>query len=206
MYSKRKGLDKALYQIEQALRRARTGEQSDAEQKSLRNLYKLLGSNYSRGMDDPQSHVGPKRRHTDDPSFFLPQQAESDDGVLTPENRAYLPQHREGSLTIDDAENPLQLVARASKLRLSPGALSADVPSPDSLDRCLDPETETEVDDDTEIRSYFTSIRVSLDIGDDVDPLSIGLVTEAEAQELFDLYEPPLSSSSIVLLKPRWPV
>lgn len=102
----------------------------------------------------------------------------------SPGSHTYLTQHREGSLTIDDAENPLQLLARASNLQLSPGALSGS--SPGELVRTHKRrQTRTTDDVNGDIQSYFTSIRVNLDIGDDIDPLSMGLVTEAEAEDLF---------------------
>ncbi|KAM0656485.1 hypothetical protein ACHAPH_007737 [Verticillium nonalfalfae] len=147
-YSKRKGLEKALFQIEQALKRVKSGEQNDED----------------NGGDDLSTD-------------------EDDETEDTPDSNAYVAQHREGSLTIDDAENPLQLLARASNLQLSP---TPGGPSPGQVTKSgrkkLQPE---QPDEDTEIQSFFTSVRVNLDVGDEIDPISMGLVTEAEAEDLF---------------------
>ena len=94
--------------------------------------------------------------------------------------------YEDNRLTVHDAENPLQLLARASNLQLSPAA-SGSGNSPGQQTRPGNRKRQARNDeDDSEIQSFFTSVRVNLDVGEDIDPIDIGLVTEAEADELFD--------------------
>ncbi|KAM0648469.1 hypothetical protein ACHAO3_006652 [Verticillium nonalfalfae] len=177
----RKGLEKALFQIEQALKRVKSGEQNDEDSRALFDLQNLLVET----KDHPSvssSTTRLQRRETVDGGDDLSTD-EDDETEDTPDSNAYVAQHREGSLTIDDAENPLQLLARASNLQLSP---TPGGPSPGQVTKSgrkkLQPE---QPDEDTEIQSFFTSVRVNLDVGDEIDPISMGLVTEAEAEDLF---------------------
>lgn len=179
--SKRKGLEKALFQVEQALKRVKSGEQNDEDSRALFDLQNLLVET----KDHPSvsfSTTRLQRRETVDGGDDLSTD-EDDETEDTPDSNAYVAQHREGSLTIDDAENPLQLLARASNLQLSP---TPGGPSPGQVTKSgrkkLQPE---QPDEDTEIQSFFTSVRVNLDVGDEIDPISMGLVTEAEAEDLF---------------------
>lgn len=125
----------------------------------------------------------------------------------SPDTLPHVAHRREGSLTVDDAENPLQLLARASNLQLSPTP-GASGHSPGQLLRPgrrqnsdhrpnIDKHHNDDYDDDddddsnnnssnSEIQSFFTGVRVNLDVGNDIDPIEMGLVTEAEAEELFD--------------------
>lgn len=94
--------------------------------------------------------------------------------------------YEDSRLTVRDAENPLQLLARASNLQLSPAA-SGSGNSPGQRTRPGKRKQQARNDeDDSEIQSFFTSVRVNLDVGEDIDPIDIGLVTEVEADELFD--------------------
>ncbi|KAI8169428.1 Satratoxin biosynthesis SC1 cluster transcription factor SAT9 [Colletotrichum sp. SAR 10_70] len=97
--------------------------------------------------------------------------------------------HNEESLAIDDAENPLQLLARASNLQLSPKpitGLSPKQPGPRvSRKKQQQQQQVDQPEEDLEMQSFFTSVRVNLDVGDDIDPITMGLVTEEEAESLF---------------------
>lgn len=181
--SKRKGYDKALFQIEQALKRVKSGKQTPEDNRVVLDLRYLLNdaADHSSGQagasGQPSSTGG-----THDAAF-------SDDGQEagdSPDSRAYLTRHCDGSLTVDDAENPLQLLARASNLQLSPtpgGSANSPAEPPRRRDRRQRPKKD---DGDSDIQSFFTGVRVNLDIGEDIDPIDMGLVTEAEAEELFD--------------------
>ncbi|PHH70642.1 hypothetical protein CDD82_7003 [Ophiocordyceps australis] len=80
-------------------------------------------------------------------------------------------QSNDDGLGVDDAENPLELLARVSYIQpLSKSML----------------ESERQQD-------FFTSARVSLDIGNDIDPISLGLVTQAEADDLFSFFHSKLA-------------
>lgn len=92
----------------------------------------------------------------------------------------------EERLAVDDAENPLQLLARASNLHLSPD--SSQDQSPGAA-VSLHPAISVH-DDDPEMRqveSFFGTTHFNVDKGEDYDPIDLGLVTEEEAEMLFDL-------------------
>ncbi|KAI8317457.1 Satratoxin biosynthesis SC1 cluster transcription factor SAT9 [Colletotrichum sp. SAR11_240] len=105
--------------------------------------------------------------------------------------------HNEESLAIDDAENPLQLLARASNLQLSPKpitGLSPKQPGPRvSRKKQQQQQQVDQPEEDLEMQSFFTSVRVNLDVGDDIDPITMGLVTEEEAESLFVFFHSKLA-------------
>lgn len=92
-------------------------------------------------------------------------------------------------LALDDAENPLQLLARASDLQLTPRTITqnASSTSPNALSS---PGTTVYSGHSTcAIDSFFVPIRASLDVGPELDPVDLGLVTFEDANNLFALYE-----------------
>lgn len=169
--SKRTGLEKALHQIEQAIKRPRT-EDGSASDAVISNLQDLLSKAHqgqkhashsetddiSENLNDSQSHPSPQDMTTDD------------------------------SLALDDAENPLQLLARASDLQLSPTGrgdvqkLSLPVPQQTSIAK------DSHQGHDPGPKSFFIPVRASRDVGPDIDPIELGLVTVDEAESLFSLY------------------
>lgn len=91
----------------------------------------------------------------------------------------------EERLAVDDAENPLQLLARASNLHMSP--VSSHDQSPGGV---ISQHAASVIDDDPEMRqveSFFGTTNFNLDTGEDYDPIDLGLVTEEESEMLFDL-------------------
>lgn len=93
---------------------------------------------------------------------------------------------REESLAIDDAENPLQLLARASNLHLSPTSsekAGSGTAASGSLHGILH-QTNKDIPD---IERFFNSTQFSMDTEFDMDPVNLGLVSEDEAEALFVL-------------------
>lgn len=93
----------------------------------------------------------------------------------------------EERLAVDDVENPLQLLARASNLHLSPESSHGQSPgtavshhAASSVADDLDPEMR-------QVEFFFGTTNFNVDRGDDYDPIELGLVTEEEAEMLFDL-------------------
>jgi len=80
---------------------------------------------------------------------------------------------------VDDAENPLQLLARASDLSAPSNQTPYTLPTPLSGPR--NPLTGR----DQKLRDFFGPFRPSLDVEPDIDPMDMGLVTEEEAAVLF---------------------
>lgn len=91
-------------------------------------------------------------------------------------------QRTEESLAIDDAENPLQLLARASYIQPSPDSRHGSSPQV-PLMAVASPQQKSEDD----IQAFFAPASVHLDVGEDVDPVSLGLVSDEEAESLFSL-------------------
>jgi hypothetical protein len=87
-------------------------------------------------------------------------------------------------LNLDDAENPLQLLARTSELLSSISAQTQGVASgPYAKSTYRGLATPNEHDDDLE--NFFGRFRPRLDIGDELDPIELGLISLAEAEALF---------------------
>ncbi|KAE9569706.1 hypothetical protein CGMCC3_g14279 [Colletotrichum fructicola] len=198
--NKRKGLDKALYQIEQAIKRSRTGEQNSEDDKAIGNLQALLEGSRNARSTTASSHLRRGLSHFNSPDQ-QPDLSSDDDDELdnTPDSNTYmsLHHHNEESLAIDDAENPLQLLARASNLQLSPKpitGLSPKQPGPRvSRKKQQQQQQVDQPEEDLEMQSFFTSVRVNLDVGDDIDPITMGLVTEEEAESLFVFFHSKLA-------------
>ena len=92
----------------------------------------------------------------------------------------------EENLTLDDAENPLQLLARASNLQISPVG-TRHVPNsslPSSEGQSLYQNTPQ---GEQAAKSFFVPAGANLDIGPDMDPIGLGLVTFDESESLFSL-------------------
>ncbi|KAE8377699.1 Zn(II)2Cys6 transcription factor [Aspergillus bertholletiae] len=170
--NKRKGLDKALHQIEQAIKRPKSdAPDSDAAQKIISNLQDLL--NRTQGIQ-PYSETDELSEDTDRPHI-----PHSPHGVDTGD-----------SLSLDDAENPLQLLARASDLQLSP----AEVRSahrwhhPESSQPAALAQNKNLEDDSSAAKLFFVPVKANLDLGPDMDPIELGLVTPDEAESLFAFF------------------
>lgn len=92
------------------------------------------------------------------------------------------------SLALDDAENPLQLLARASDLQLSPvGVRRAPKTSPAVALPPIPPQ-ESAAPGPFDAKAFFVPARAHLDVGPDLDPVDLGLVTFDEAESLFSLF------------------
>ena len=88
-------------------------------------------------------------------------------------------------MAVDDAENPLQLLARASYLQDSPDSRNGK--SPLSMRAAASRDKRHE--GDQSLYAFFAPARARLDIGDEVDPVALGLVSDEEASTLFSLYD-----------------
>ncbi|KAL4738101.1 hypothetical protein BDV11DRAFT_216251 [Aspergillus similis] len=169
--NKRKGLEKALHQIEQAIKRPRTGRPAvEAAQKVISDLQDLLTQTQQQQARDNSKDLS-EDSDQQEPLHF-PRSSNSGE-----------------SLALDDAENPLQLLARASDLQLSPKNVRNTATWP--LLATPQPATGVSVvvqDNVTAAKSFFVPVRASLDIGPDIDPIDIGLVTLPEAESLFTFF------------------
>jgi hypothetical protein len=179
--SKRDGLEKAVYQIEQAIKRSKTGDrlpEGDHEAQHLRTL-----------LNEAQGLI-PKQLKTDaEPNFHYHKTNSQDQGLLHQQIQFGQPlpgtelsaiQTSDENFEVDDAENPLQLLARASDLSAPPIQASY------TTNRSSFSNTRSSnVGPDLELRTFFGPFRPSLDVGPDIDPIEMGLVTEDESNTFF---------------------
>ncbi|KAJ8185989.1 hypothetical protein LV161_005581 [Aspergillus fumigatus] len=168
--SKRKGLDKALHQIEEAIKRPKTDAAgSDAARKLISDLQDLLRRTQGHSA---RSEV---EETSDDP---VQSRTKSPQGAAAGDN-----------LALDDAENPLQLLARASDLQFSSAEcrdapiLSTSSGSQSSLRPNSSPNEDLPI-----ARSFFVPVKAKLDLGPDMDPIELGLTTLHEAELLFSFF------------------
>jgi len=195
-FSKRTGLEKALHQVEQAVRRSGPGSQGIEAAKVVSELKALLGSGSNGSLPEPRRSSAASNHHR--PSsrndILLPD-ASSDAGdssgsemdtMSAPQESTPSQSHvAEESLAIDDAENPLQLLARASDLHVSPKG-GNDHPSAESMAHQRARHTK-QSDKISEVEKFFQLTQFSLDVGPDLDPIDLGLITAEEADSLFAL-------------------
>jgi hypothetical protein len=167
--SKRKGLEKAIHQIEQAIKRPKVDSSSpDDAQKAIAGLQELLGRFQGQLQGDANAFADVSGRVRNPPS---PREAMVDE-----------------NLTLDDAENPLQLLARASDLQLSPTGVRhvQKSPMPPSVAPSTVPQ-ESSDSGEVSAKSFFVPAQANLDVGPDLDPVDLGIVTFDEAESLFSL-------------------
>jgi hypothetical protein len=199
MHSKRTGLEKALHQVEQALRRTGSGIEAA---KVVTDLKSLLGP----GPHGPLSIItsnhdqtGPRsaepRRASKQSDILLPDassdagdsSASDQDGMSIPQGSTPSQGHvGEESLAVDDAENPLQLLARASDLHVSPKS-GADHVAVEAMSHQRTRQNKQN-DKISEVERFFKLSQFSLDTGPDLDPINLGLVTADEADTLFHFF------------------
>lgn len=174
--SKHTGIEKAVHQIEQAIKR--NGRSSD-EPQDRAELRRLLDRSRDLLNSDPasrrarDSQEGPSPQHTiasqDTPPSFVG--SSSRDG-----GRAHSTEDEK--LNLDDAENPLQLLARTSELLSTIDPHVTGSAEGRSAAR-LGPHREND------LQRFFGGFNPRLDVGDELDPIELGLMTLAEAEALF---------------------
>lgn len=166
--SKRKGLDKALHQIEQAIKKSK-GQDEAQTGSAISNLQQLL--------NEAQGHWPRNRRNT----------MSSEMTVSTNTTNHQADNSTDDSLALDGAENPLQLLARASDLQMSPHKTVNEQPAPLATPGPSVSEAAMTKDGRSENKWFFAPLRAVADTGEDVDPIEMGLVTTEEANDLFSL-------------------
>jgi hypothetical protein len=193
--SKRSGLDKAVHRIEQALERSHSNGGGLEDEQAALHLQQLLSKTQV---------LLPASTASGDLMSAVQVQAQS----ASPHSQGHLSSlsrgHIGSSLTatalsaqnggddgyaLEDAENPLQLLARASDLPISPRNMPA---SPDYLSPIAASNQTGQKGEQScnqELRAFFGPLRPNLDTGEDIDPIDMGYVTSSETDVLFNLYE-----------------
>ncbi|KAI1813210.1 hypothetical protein GGS20DRAFT_599411 [Poronia punctata] len=193
--NKHSGLEKAVLQIEQALKRTHPGAdqiQNSEQSTELRYLLErsrdLLSAERSQRLS---SAVANRRRpHGTIPS---PQQSSTSHGTSPSQTDSRGTgtgsQAVDDHLNLDDAENPLQLLARTSELLSSIGVSSnASALGPLPSKSLPARETMGGQDQDGNLATFFGPFQPRLDVGPELDPIEIGLLTLGEAEALFTYF------------------
>jgi hypothetical protein len=170
LLSKRDGLEKAVYRIEQAIKRSKTQSNHSDDEPSTSHLQTLLSE--AQGLL-PKPTLGDGFPSQDGISDRLPSNPFRQYAVTET-------QSHDDHFSVDDAENPLQLLARASDLSAPTNQAPYVMPTSTLGSRFS-------ATRDQKLRDFFGPFRPSLDVGPDIDPIELGLVTEEEAAILFAL-------------------
>ncbi|KAK0648724.1 hypothetical protein B0T16DRAFT_326020 [Cercophora newfieldiana] len=194
--NKRTGLEKALHQVEQAVRRSGSAVPGIEAAKVVSELKALLGpsSDGSTPRLDQSSMMGHNRQGSRVDIILPDASSDAGDSSASDPDEMSIPQdstpsqshNAEESLAVDDAENPLQLLARASDLHVSPKSGNEHVA------REVTPHQRTrhgkQNDKISEVEKFFKLSQFTLDIGPDLDPIELGLMTVEEADSLFNFF------------------
>ncbi|OJD33661.1 zn 2cys6 transcription factor [Diplodia corticola] len=156
--NKRTGLAKAIFQVEQAVAQLQSGRTDPQTNDAALHLEHLLDQ--VRHLPQPDRNDAHSTAEA-----YSPSNPSSSDSPTPVTAVADYP--------LNDAENPLQLLAHASdlsRLRLNPGPYQ-------------------DVDQSSEsVLAFFSPLRPKLDVSSDADPIELGLVTQAEADDLFQYF------------------
>jgi hypothetical protein len=190
-YSKRTGLDKAVYRIEQALERSQAnGGRLEDEQAAL-HLQQLLSKT---------QNLLPRQSISSDlmPGIQAQSASPHSQGHISNYSREHVNSSLADTATsgqvvaddgyaLEDAENPLQLLARASDLPVSPSHLlpAPDQPAPAAI--TSHPEHTRASNENQDLQKFFGPLTPHLDVGEDIDPIDMGFVTSNETDVLFSL-------------------
>jgi hypothetical protein len=89
---------------------------------------------------------------------------------------------------LEDAENPLQLLARASDLPISRNNMPS---APDPLSPAASSSRTGHIrkqSENQDLHTFFGPFSTHLDVGEDIDPIDMGFITQNETDVLFNLY------------------
>ncbi|KAI0016828.1 hypothetical protein F4780DRAFT_660389 [Xylariomycetidae sp. FL0641] len=205
--NKHSGLEKAVFQIEQALRRSTPGSdqiQNGEHAAELRYLLERSRELLSAENGIQNRTSGPSGAPRHDESGVSPQHTSTSFGT-SPSQAGSRDQDGGGGasssqkideeqLNLDDAENPLQLLARTSELLSS---ITPPVPNgraasgqllQSSFKAAASAPGAADLDRDGDLQNFFGRFQPRLDRGEDLDPIDLGLLTLAEAEALFSYF------------------
>jgi hypothetical protein len=170
--SKRDGLEKAVYRIEQELKRSKTQHNGAEDDRNPYHLQSLLSEAQGLLPRDPSSGS--------EIPFMNGPDANNNYQHHPVRIEANGDQSSDDQMPFDDAENPLQLLARASDLS-QPTLISPEQNQPSPVFSTPRPGTAK----DHDLQTFFGPFCPSLDVEPESDPIEMGLVTDAEAHDLF---------------------
>ncbi|EXJ86140.1 hypothetical protein A1O1_06510 [Capronia coronata CBS 617.96] len=191
--NKRSGLEKAIYQVEQALKRSKAGT-IGLDREVEADLRQLVSSPQVSPSRPRQSSSAPPGVVDQQPFSELQTSLVGSGRVATVESSHEVSPAEIGEkpdeLALNNADNPLQLLAMASVL---PGQSPSTTMSTSPAGVVPRPSATDANPDDTELQRFFTLPMSKLDNSPDLDPIDLGLVTVEEADSLFAFFYERLS-------------
>ena len=188
MDSKRSGLDKAVYQIEQAIQRSK----GKGNESTLSDLEALLDRTQQlipgHASEQPVSDLVPAVQIQPPQQALRPESSGDSTAahryVVRPANEQQADRSIElNSFSVNDAENPLQLLAQTSELLLTPRQLTP----PPAAGSVSSHYGGSSIAANGYTHTFFSRLRSRLDIEPELDPIEMGLATVPEAEVLFTL-------------------
>ncbi|KAK5995915.1 Satratoxin biosynthesis SC1 cluster transcription factor SAT9 [Cladobotryum mycophilum] len=191
--NKRVGLEKALYQIQQAVKRVKSGDSRGTDDENVvANLRHILddadGSEIDMSENLSSRQASQSVVHDGEGSVSSSDEADGGDSNDHGSMSDFV-QRTEESLAIDGAENPLQLLARASYFQ--PPSERRSRQSPQNPRQKDSPGKQSH--EYSKTRKFFSQPRVKLDIGEELDPVDLGLITMEETDHLFTFFHAKLA-------------
>lgn len=174
-YSKRDGLDKAVHRIEQAIKKSRSQSSHSDDDFNTFRLQNLLTEAKALVPKYQGDTLAVVPEHPIVP-HSQPSQHDNSMMALPPID----PNLLEENFAVDDAENPLQLLARASDLS-DPTQQSHASNIGSGAPHLLGPNMGA----NQGLHSFFGPFRPTIDNHEDLDPIIMGLVTFEESEMLF---------------------
>lgn len=169
-------MEKAIYQVEEAIKKRKADNTTNLT--TLEHLKKLL------------SDEGGEGKHIDASHSIT---SSNIDAKPLPE-KEIAPTSNAGDDQLEGVENPLQLLARASDLRiaspLTPPGGSISTPG-----TWLSSEHGPYMD----VQRFFLPMKANLDQGPGLDPIEVGLVTAEEAEMLLAYFHKHLAHTRMYL-------
>jgi hypothetical protein len=172
--SKRSGLEKAIFQVEEAIKRRKSDAPSSRA--TLDHLQNLLNE---AQRDENQSPPQPRPHSFSTPYSPGTKVTERANTLHSTASDVTATATDDQLAALEDAENPLQLLARASDLRItSPHSFDDSAPTPGS--KMNGSEQSAFLD----VHRFFLPMKASLDQGPGLDPIDNGLISKQEAETL----------------------
>lgn len=163
-----------MYRIEQEIKRSKTqANQPEDDRDHSYHLQTLLSEAQALLPNDLQANYGGAYQNGGDLTGNYQRPHQTGENVED--------QTSDDQLALDDAENPLQLLARASDL----SALTNTTPNAPNIESPMSAVSRPGNAKDQDLQTFFGPFHPSLDCESDSDPVEMGLVTEEEASTLF---------------------
>lgn len=190
--NKRSGLEKAIYQVEKAVKKARMEDTATNSDHTLVLQRLIQDSRDSLPRSSTNTPSAQPEQHTAQIASWSSTRAPTFQGpplesvISQPVGVVSSGQEldNDGDVTVNNANNPLQLLAIASAIPESNAGSS-----PSESDQEVSPMTTTgaDLEDDDRTQDFFRPMMSKFDVGQDLDPIDLGLVSHSEVKTLFEL-------------------